>query len=134
MASCILPLLALASATLAQIPSNSSWQSYVVGSQSSTVYPLSVLPTSGNVTNPTGLLTNSTAPTILTRNSSMNAPPEIVLDFGLNTVGFLQINFAGATANTLGLRLAFSETQQYLTNVSDFTRSDNGDTITPGSD
>ncbi|KAK4494503.1 hypothetical protein PRZ48_014801 [Zasmidium cellare] len=33
-----------------------------------------------------------------------------------------------------GIRLTFSETTQYLTNVSDFTRSDNGDTITPGTD
>jgi hypothetical protein len=39
-----------------------------------------------------------------------------------------------APANDPGLELAFSETQEYLTDTSDFTRSDNGDAITPGTD
>jgi hypothetical protein len=58
----------------------------------------------------------------------------ITLDFGQNIVGFVQIHFAGASNNSPGIRLTFSETQKYLKNVSDFTRSDNGDTITPGTD
>jgi hypothetical protein len=44
------------------------------------------------------------------------AVPEVVLYFGQNIIGFLQIAFAGGSANHLGIRLAFSETQQYLTN------------------
>ncbi|KAH8696092.1 alpha-L-rhamnosidase [Talaromyces proteolyticus] len=63
-----------------------------------------------------------------------SAVPEIVLDFGKNVVGFLQIDFASGSNNAPGIQLAFSETLQYLTSVSDFSRSDNGDTITPGTD
>jgi hypothetical protein len=60
--------------------------------------------------------------------------PSVVVDFGKDVVGYPRLQLAGASANDPGLELAFSETQQYLTNVSDFTRSDNGDTITPGTD
>lgn len=51
--------------------------------------------------------------------------PTIVLDFGIDVVGFLQISFRGASDNSPGIRLAFSETLTYLTDLSDFTRSDN---------
>ena len=51
--------------------------------------------------------------------------PTIVLDFGIDVVGFLQISFGGASDNHPGIRLAFSETTTYLTDLSDFTRSDN---------
>jgi hypothetical protein len=60
--------------------------------------------------------------------------PSVVVDFGQDVVGYPRLKLAGASANDPGLELAFSETQQYLTNTSDFTRSDNGDTITPGTD
>jgi len=60
--------------------------------------------------------------------------PSIILDFGKVVVGYPKISFAGASTNHPGIRVAFSETQQYLTDTSDFTRSDNGDTITPGTD
>lgn len=72
--------------------------------------------------------------------------PSIVLDFGQNYAGILSIQFAGAeiagssggppyaNASALpGLTLAFSESLEYLTNRSDFTRSDNqpdGDKVT----
>lgn len=51
--------------------------------------------------------------------------PTIVLDFGINVVGSLQISFGGASSNHPGIRLAFSETTTYLTDLCDFTRSDN---------
>jgi len=56
--------------------------------------------------------------------------PEVVLDFGLNVAGQVSIKFEGASSANRsqglpGLRLAFSETLQFLTNRSDFTRSDN---------
>ncbi|MDQ1735150.1 MAG: hypothetical protein QOH56_1401 [Pseudonocardiales bacterium] len=60
--------------------------------------------------------------------------PSITLDFGKVVVGYPKISFAGASADHAGVRVAFSETTQYLTNVSDFTRSDNGNAITPGTD
>ncbi|MCU1529360.1 MAG: alpha-L-rhamnosidase [Frondihabitans sp.] len=62
------------------------------------------------------------------------APPSVTLDFGKVVVGYPKIAFAAASAGHPGIRVAFSETKQYLTDISDFTRSDNGDTITPGTD
>jgi hypothetical protein len=63
-----------------------------------------------------------------------DVPPSITLDFGKVVVGYPKISFVGASANHPGIRVAFSETKQYLTDTSDFTRSDNGDSITPGTD
>jgi hypothetical protein len=115
----------------------SDWQKYVRAPASNIISPVRILSslTEGNVTNPEGLLTPGTAPTILTRpiphsSNSEDIIPTIVIDFGQNIVGFLSISFAGAANFTPGLpeiRLAFSETIQYgyLTNISDFTRSDN---------
>lgn len=60
--------------------------------------------------------------------------PSITLDFGKVVVGYPKIAFAGASADHPGVRVAFSETTQYLSDISDFTRSDNGDAITPGTD
>jgi hypothetical protein len=62
----------------------------------------------------------------------------VVVDFGKDVVGYPRLKLDGASGGTSGsdpgLELAFSETQEFLTNESDFTRSDNGDTITPGTD
>lgn len=63
-----------------------------------------------------------------------DVPPSITLDFGKVVVGYPKIAFAGASKGNPGVRVAFSETKQYLTDTSDFTRSDNGDAITPGTD
>ncbi|TVY80475.1 hypothetical protein LSUE1_G006055, partial [Lachnellula suecica] len=125
------------------------WEKYVRSPPKRTIHPVKVLSsyTLGNVTNPNGLLTGHGS-TVLTRsvppssNSTLgnpppDVPPTIVVDFGQNIAGFLSIRFGGAhnaTPGLPGIRLAFSETLEYLTNVSDFSRSDNGDTITPGSD
>ncbi|WP_433185855.1 alpha-L-rhamnosidase C-terminal domain-containing protein [Actinoallomurus sp. CA-150999] len=53
-------------------------------------------------------------------------PPQasVTLDFGKVVVGYPKIRFGGASADHPGVRLAFSETLQYLTDRSDFTRSD----------
>lgn len=53
-------------------------------------------------------------------------PPEtsVTLDFGKVVAGYPKIGFAGASAGHPGVRLSFSETTQYLTDRSDFARSD----------
>jgi hypothetical protein len=111
-----------------------SWQQYVVGPKSKTVYPTSILSTNGNVTNAKGLLPGGTKPAVLNRATAGSNIPNITVDFGMNVVGFLTIKFGTSSKNNPGIRLAFSETKQFLTGLSDFTRSDNGDTITPGTD
>jgi hypothetical protein len=51
--------------------------------------------------------------------------PSVVVDFGQVVVGYLSISFARASNNNPGLRLAFSETKEFLSDVSDYTRSYN---------
>lgn len=128
-----------ASYQLQQSISNSAapdWQKYVRASSSNIIRPSAILAnyTQGNVTNPEGLLTGKGATTFTRTTASAgtekDVPPTIVVDFGQNTVGVLSINFGGASSfnNTPGLpgiRLAFSETLEFLTNVSDFSRSYN---------
>jgi hypothetical protein len=60
--------------------------------------------------------------------------PSVTVDFGKVVAGYPVVRFAGASAGNPGVRLAFSETTQNLGDVSDFSRSYNGDSITPGSD
>lgn len=124
-------LSALVSSSLAQ----DSWQQYIVGPQSAIVYPQAIVSFSGNVSNPQALIENQ-GETVITRSPGED-PPSVVLDFGINVVGFLQIAFNGASSNTPGLRLSFSETLQFLGDLSDYSRSNMYGTpipITPGSD
>lgn len=106
-----------------------NWQTYVRSPPTEIVHPVRLVSdqTLGNVTNPDGFLTGKGS-TILTRTDESDVPPAIVVDFGQNIVGYVSISFGGAYNTTPGLpgiRLAFSETLEYLTNVSDFTRSYN---------
>ncbi|MDI5963800.1 alpha-L-rhamnosidase-related protein [Streptantibioticus silvisoli] len=52
------------------------------------------------------------------------AAPGVLVDFGQVVVGFPTVRFAWASSGNPGVRLAFSETLEYLTDRSDFTRSD----------
>ena len=110
-----------------------SLHKYVRAPSTKLVRPAAVLKTHGNVQNAEALINNNGVAT-LNRPHSDDPIPSITLDFGQNIVGFVQIHFAGASDNSPGIRLTFSETTEYLKNISDFTRSDNGDTITPGTD
>lgn len=118
-----------------QLGSNApdDWQKYVRSPLTQIIHPKSIVAnyTQGNVTNADGLLTGH-GKTVLTRSngSSADSIPTIVVDFGQNIAGYLSIKFGGASNSTPGLpgiRLAFSESIQYgyLTDVSDFSRSDN---------
>lgn len=116
------------------------WQKYIRAPPTNIVRPVRVLGeyTRGNVTNPEGLLTGKGS-TLLARNGTAqnttwafadpyDIPPAIVIDFGQNIAGLLSIKFGGAYNTTPGLpgiRLAFSETLQFLSDLSDFSRSNN---------
>ncbi|KAI2624006.1 glycoside hydrolase family 78 protein [Hypomontagnella submonticulosa] len=108
---------------------DTSWHQYVRAPPSNVVKPKAVLSeyTAGGVANPEGLITGNNV-TTLTREGPEAEKPSLVLDFGQNIVGSLEIDFAGST-NTSdgfpGLRLSFSESLEFLGNRSDFTRSDN---------
>lgn len=108
---------------------DAGWKKFVRPPFTSTVKPARILPhnTTGNVHNPSGLITGQ-GPTKLIRGSPDEQVPGLIVDFGQDVVGLLVIEFEGShntTEGLPGLRLAFSETQEYLTNISDFTRSDN---------
>jgi hypothetical protein len=114
------------------------WQKYIRSPSTQIIHPVAIVAnhTQGNVTNPDGLLTGH-GKTILTGpaprsdgSSAAESIPSIVVDFGQNIAGYISIKFGGAYNSTPGLpgiRLAFSESVQYgyLTEVSDFSRSDN---------
>ncbi|KAL2061109.1 hypothetical protein VTL71DRAFT_7382 [Oculimacula yallundae] len=146
-----------------QLNAQEDWHKYIRSPPSNVIQPVRVLGeyTRGNVTNPEGLLTRKGS-TILTRTSTagnttaayadpVDVSPVIVVDFGQNIAGLLSIKFGesyNSSRGLAGIRLAFSETLQFLTNRSDFSRSDSvslplvsiplltsqGETITPGSD
>ncbi|KAI0883563.1 glycoside hydrolase family 78 protein [Annulohypoxylon maeteangense] len=108
---------------------DTSWHQYVRAPTSSIVKPKAVLGayTSGGVTNPDGLITGNNSTTLIRRESD-TAIPTVVLDFGRNVVGLLEIDFArsiNASNGLPGLKLYFSESLEFLGNRSDFTRSDN---------
>lgn len=100
-----------------------SWQKYVRAPSSNDIIPQRIVNTSGDVNNPSALLRQGGGVTTLTRVNGSSNVPSIIVDFGQNTVGYLSINFAGASATSPGIRLAFSETLTYLSNISDFSRS-----------
>ena len=114
-----------------------SWHKYVRSPPTNIVHPVAIVSslTTGNVTNPNGLLHPGHGPTILSRNTAPDGKeserPSIVIDFGQNIVGYLSVSFAGASNNTPGVQLAFSETLEYLTDKCDFTRGYNVSSWSP---
>ncbi|TKA06316.1 alpha-L-rhamnosidase-related protein [Actinacidiphila oryziradicis] len=60
--------------------------------------------------------------------------PRVVVDFGKVVVGYPHVRFASASGNSPGVRLAFSETLQFLTDRSDFTRADQSGVASGGTD
>ena len=106
-----------------------SWHRYVRAPPSAIIRPVAVLEehTTGLVRKPQGLV-NGSRPTVLVRENETDEVPSIVVDFGMNTVGILSIEFADADCagdSLPGVRLAFSETLEHLSSTSDFSRSYN---------
>ncbi len=110
------------------------WHKYVRAPSDKNILPARVLSAyaAGNVTSAGSLahpaVVSAQGPTVLTRLAASDDIPTVVLDFGQNTVGLLTIDFDGSyniSTGFPGITLAFSETLQYLTDRSDFTRSDN---------
>lgn len=125
-----------AASSTSSIPSNStSWHRYVRAPSSHVVAPVTVLEehSTGRVLNHQGLIAGG-EPTVLERAGRLDEVPSVVVDFGMNTVGVLSIGFAGAEGaegSLPGVRLAFSETLEHLSNSSDFTRSYNVGRLPP---
>ncbi|KAB5570178.1 alpha-L-rhamnosidase A [Coniochaeta sp. 2T2.1] len=111
--------------------SDNNWHKYVRAPSSETVTPKGIVSGSSTdgVSNPSGIVTGDGV-TVLSRLHSSDPVPALIVDFGLNVAGYLNIKLKGSSNSSSalpGLRLAFSETLQYLTDRSDFTRSDNAD-------
>jgi hypothetical protein len=108
-----------------------SWKRYLRSPGASVVKPARILSenTTGDVTNPEGLIDGS-AVTVLRRESDQDDVPSLLIDFGINVVGLVNIHFEGSESlsdSPPGLRLAFSETEEALTEgKSDYTRSYRG--------
>jgi hypothetical protein len=108
---------------------SSSWHKHIRAPSSKTVAPIRVTSVEGNVSHPEGCI-NGDRPAVLSRLNHYDDIPRFIVDFGQNYAGYLNIKLEGRTDSPTrrpGLRLAFSETLEFLTNRSDFTRSDNAD-------
>lgn len=128
-------LLGLARSIFPVARGDPSWYQYVRAPPSRYLQPAAVLSqyTLGNVSNAQGMI-DGLGPTKLSRTGNSSQAPTVVVDFGQNVVGLLTINFGKSmwyADASPGLRLTYSETLEYLTNRSDFTRSDNADTVRP---
>ncbi|EHK20537.1 glycoside hydrolase family 78 protein [Trichoderma virens Gv29-8] len=125
----------------AETDKEARWHRFARSPVSKVVRPIGIVSDStiGNVSNPNGLI-DRRSPTVLSRSNEDDLLPTVVVDFGQNMVGILSIEFSGSQNTSIGLpglRLAFSETMEYLTNRSDFTRSDNAsgdEKLTNGTD
>ncbi|KAI0166216.1 glycoside hydrolase family 78 protein [Xylariaceae sp. FL1272] len=106
-----------------------SWQQYVRAPSSRIVRPKTILSdhTQGNITNPDGMITGE-ATTIFSQTADSTENTTLIVDFGQNVVGQVVIDFAGSTNGSSqgypGMTLAFSEALEFLTDRSDYTRSD----------
>ncbi|MFD9004580.1 alpha-L-rhamnosidase C-terminal domain-containing protein [Streptomyces sp. NPDC059582] len=60
--------------------------------------------------------------------------PSVTVDFGKVVVGWPRIRFTSASDDSPGVRIAFSETKEFLTDRSDFTRSDQSGVPAQGTD
>jgi hypothetical protein len=60
--------------------------------------------------------------------------PRVVVDFGKVVVGYPHLTFTSASGNSPGVRLACSETLEFLTDRSDFTRADQSGVPSQGTD
>ncbi|PHH66618.1 hypothetical protein CDD81_6455 [Ophiocordyceps australis] len=117
-----------------------SWQKYIRSPETRVIKPVDVMPHRivGGVKYSHNLLHGNR--TFLVRHSVLEDPPSLVVDFGRVVVGLLEIDFGGShnlSAARPGIRLAFSETLEFLSHRSDYTRSDNArgdDKITNGTD
>jgi hypothetical protein len=99
---------------------DTNWQRYVVAPTSRNVLPVRVLSSTGDVTNAQGVLGSGVAR--LQRSTPQDVVPSVTVDFGKVVVGYPKISFAGSSGTNPGVRLAFSESIQYLTDRSDWTR------------
>ena len=105
------------------VPLKPDWQRYVLAPPTRQVPPAAVLATSGDVANATAALTQGGGAARLTRRTTGDEAV-LDLDFGKVVAGRLEIGFAAASDPPPGVRVAFSESRQYLGPRSDFSRSD----------
>lgn len=107
-----------------------SWQQYVRAPDSAIVRPATILSsyTQGNIANADGLVTGAATTVLTAASGGSDETPTLVVDFGQNVVGQLLLEFVGSTNGSSqafpGIRLAFSEALEFLTDRSDYTRSD----------
>jgi alpha-L-rhamnosidase len=99
------------------IPENQAWKLYVLGDGKPDAAAVRVASTSGAVTNAQGLVSGSKKPTTLTYTPG-HAAPTIVLDYGREVGGlpFFDVGRVApeASATSVSLRAAYSETLQFL--------------------
>ncbi|MBA3822876.1 MAG: alpha-L-rhamnosidase [Ktedonobacterales bacterium] len=95
------------------------WDAFNYAPTSRTLAPVAVYATSGNVSNPTHVLTGQ-----VTRLTGTNAA--LSLDFGKEVGGITTLTFVGASDSSQQVGLAFSESSLYVGTTSDASNGGSG--------
>lgn len=100
----------------------SGWRRYVLDDQDGVVYPrrVSVVGDGSRIANPGGLKAPGGGVTTIT--ASGRGEPRLVLDLGLNTVGWVEVGVARGDGATV--RVAYSESRRELDEDGDFSGND----------
>lgn len=121
LAPALLPLQAAAPASATFL--SGDWRRYVPAPASRTMLPTSVLAASTGVADGGGILRSGGGSARLTLQAG-GSTPYLDIDFGQVVVGKLGLRVTQSSDPAPEVRIAFSETRQYLGWKSDFSRSD----------
>ena len=103
-------------------PPNPNWQAYVLATGAARLSPVRIVSTAGNITNAAGLMSGGSGPATLTWNGTGPAPT-ILLDYGKESSGSPVLTVTATSGRLFApvlVRIAFSETQQFMTPTGDW--------------
>ena len=107
-------------------PENPNWQPYVLATGASRLTPIRIVSVSGKVSNPVGLLDGTRGGAKLTWDGK-GAMPTILVDYGVESGGVALFTVTATSARLFApvtVRVAFSETQQFMTATGDYFTSE----------
>ena len=107
-------------------PENPNWQNYVLATGASQLTPARIVSVSGKVSNPVGLLDGTRGGAKLTWDGR-GAMPTILVDYGVESGGVPLFTVTATSARLsapVTVRVAFSETQQFMTATGDYWTSE----------
>lgn len=124
--SAVLVVLVVRHASAQGWPEDPNWQQHVLATGASRLSPVRIVSVSGKVSNPIGLLDGSRGGAKLTWDGR-GAMPTILVDYGVESGGVPLFTVTATTARLsapVTVRVAFSETLQFMTPTGDYSTSE----------